>query len=84
MKFMFFEVFKLKKNEIPVFLRFLSLQKKMKVVIPSTGCREKNMVFSTPEASIGRMMKPLEVRRVQISSPKPPMLDYTCGEHRVD
>ena len=46
----------------------------------SIKCRE-NKVFSTPGASIGRMIKLFGVRRVQISSSKPPMLDYTYGQH---
>ena len=53
----------------------------MKVFISSTGCREKIWFVPPPEAIIGRMIKPLGVRRVQISSSKPPMLDYTCDEH---
>ena len=56
----------------------------MKVVIPSTACNEKNMVFFTPEARIDRIIKPFGVRRVQISSSKPPMLDYTCGKHVIN
>ena len=39
--------FRRKKKE--AFETYLSTKKGyMKVVIPSTGCREKNMVFSTP------------------------------------
>ena len=65
---------------------FVRAHHQMKVVIPSTACREKDMVFSTrcDRASIGRMIKPFGVRRVQISSSKPPILDYTCGEHVVN
>ena len=45
----------------------------------------KKIWFSPPpEASIGRMIKPLGMRRVQTSSSKPPMLDYTCDEHVVN
>ena len=60
----------------------------MKVVIPSTACREKNMIFfpppPPPEASIGPMIKPFGVRRVQIRSSKSPMLNYMCDEHVVN
>ena len=55
----------------------------MKLVIPSTGFREK-YVFSTPEAIIGRIIKLFGIRRIQIRSSKPPMLDYTRGEHVVN
>ena len=37
-----------------------------------------------PEASISRTTKLFGVRRDQISSYKPPMLDYTCVEHVVN
>jgi len=53
----------------------------MKVLIQRTHTRNKKMVFSTPEASISRMTKMFGVRKDQISSSKPPMLDYTCGAH---
>ena len=58
----------------------------MKMVIPSSYPRQKNaekMVFSTPEASNGRMIKPSEMRSVQMTSSNPPMLKYVCGEHVV-
>ena len=44
------------------------------------------MVSSPPEASIGRMIKPFGMRKIQISSsnlPNAPMLDYTCGQHAL-
>ena len=58
----------------------------LKVVLPSRGCRGKYGFFHPPpEAStIGRMIKPFGMRRIQISFSKPPMLDYTCGEHVVN
>ena len=37
-----------------------------------------------PEASISRMTKLFVVKRGQISSSKPPILDYTCGKHVVN
>ena len=37
---------------------------------------KKMWFFPPPEASIGRMIKPLGMRRVQTSSSNPPMLDY--------
>ena len=36
-----------------------------------------------PEGSIGRMIKPFELRRVQKGSSEPAMLDYTCGQHAL-
>ena len=56
----------------------------MKVVIPRTHTRHKKWFSRPPEASISRMTKLFGVRRDQISSSKPPMLDYTCGEHVVN
>ena len=54
----------------------------MKVLLPSRGCREKIWFFPLPEANtIGRMIKPFGMRRIQISFSKPPMLEYKCGEH---
>ena len=45
---------------------------------------EKKWFFRSPGSSISRMTKLFGVRRDQISSYKPPMLDYTCGEHVVN
>ena len=46
--------------------------------------RKKVWFSRPPEASMSRMIKSFGLRRVQISSSKSPMLDYTCGEHAVN
>ena len=43
----------------------------------------KKIWFFPPEASIGRMIKPLGMRRLQTCSSKSTMFDYTCDEHVV-
>ena len=41
-------------------------------------------VFRPPEANNGCMIKPFEMKSVQISSSKPPMLNYASGENVVN
>ena len=42
-----------------------------------------SLSFSISEASIGCMIRPLGIRRVQISSSKPTMSDYNCDGHKL-
>ena len=56
----------------------------LKVVIPRTHTRRKKWFSRPPEASISRMTKLFGVKRDQISSSKPPMLDYTYDEYVVN
>ena len=51
----------------------------MKVVIPSTACREKKCFFRPPEASSGPMTKPFELGGLQMILSDPPMSD-SCGD----
>ena len=53
-------------------LKRLNLKLYLKVVIPSTGCRRENILFSPPEESHGPMTKPFELGGLQIflSAPK--------------
>ena len=69
----------------------LSLRKrakdKMKVVIPSTGCREKNMVFSTPHDEFcisghdiwgeGTSDRYLQAPKMHL------VISHTCGQHEL-
>ena len=48
------------------------------------GVQRQKKFCRPPEASIGRMIEPLGVRRVQIIASNPPMLNYTCDEHVVN
>ena len=55
----------------------------MKVVIPSTACREKKWFFRPPEASNGPMTKPFELGGLQMILSDPPMSDSSGVTHMV-
>ena len=56
----------------------------LKVVIPRTVCRVKKRFFGPPEVSFTSMAKPFEMRRLQMTSSKPPMSNFMLGQHVVN